>query len=345
MNPSGLGVRQKFPVNQLVFNIGGISLSEGRSGCPRAHFLPWSCIMKTILILILLSIVPAADASEALFGYMYTTDTTPAGRWEYEQHQTWRSGKARGTYEAIDLRNEFEYGVTDNFQAAFYVNSSYIHSKNQYDPDDVSNDLPDHNEFNVNGASVELLYRLLSPYKDGMGLALYLEPEISVRDHMTGEDNIERALETRIILQKNFMDDSLVIGTNFMVEPEWEKMDGMVKKELWAEWTAGASYRFAPNWFAGLEFRNHMEFIDMNLANQEHSAYFAGASIHYATETYWWTLTALPQIAGWPRRLGVGSDGREVADSSDHLGQHERYEVRLRLGIPIGGEHKHEHVE
>ena len=62
--------------------------------------------------------------------------------------------------------------------------------------DDVSNDLPDHNEFNVNGASVELLYRVLSPYKDGMGLAFYLEPEISVRDHMTGEDNIERALET-----------------------------------------------------------------------------------------------------------------------------------------------------
>src|SRR6185312_3071670 len=99
-----------------------------------------------------------------------------------------------------------------------------------------------------------------------------------------------------------------------------------------------ANYRLRENWFAGLEFRNHMEFTDMNLANQEHSAYFLGPSIHYGGEKYWWTLTVLPQVVGWPRGLGVGSDGTEISDSRDHLGQHERLEVRFRFGIPLGGE-------
>lgn len=298
--------------------------------------------MKTLFSTILLGVlVPTANASEAFFGYLYTTETTPGGRWEYEQSQTWRSGKARGKYDAIDLRNEVEYGITGNLQAALYLNSSWLKTSNQYDPEDVSKDVPDHNEFNINGVSLELLYRVLSPYKDGMGLAFYLEPEVSLRDRMTGEDKIERALEGRIILQKNFMDDTLVTAFNLMVEPEWERENGTVQKELWAELTAGANYRFRENWFAGVEARNHMEFPDFNLGNNEHQAYFVGPSIHYANENYWWTLTALPQVYGWPRNLGTGSNGAEITDRNDHLGQHEKFEVRFRFGIPLGGSHSH----
>ncbi|MGZ3721610.1 MAG: DUF6662 family protein [Bdellovibrionales bacterium] len=299
--------------------------------------------IKFCLLAIISITASAAFASEAFFGYLYTTETTPGGHFEYEQLQTLRSGKARGTYNAVDLRNEVEYGVTGNFQVSLYLNSSYIKSTNQYAPDDVSVDVPDKNQFNIDGASVEMLYRVLSPYKDPLGLAFYLEPEIAIRDRMTGEDKIERSVEGRIILQKNFMEDQLVTATNLMIEPEWEKVDGITQKELWAEWTVGANYHFRPNWFAGFEFRNHMEFINMNLNNQEHSAFFVGPSVHYAAETYWWTLTVLPQVSGWPRNLGTGSDGKPVTDSNDHLAQHEKFEVRLRFGIPIGDEHSHVH--
>lgn len=298
---------------------------------------------KFFLLFLIATLTTPLSASEAFFGYLYTTETTPGGNWEYEHTNTWRSGKARGTYNAIDMRNEFEYGITGNLQAAFYLNSSYINSINQYDPEDVANTLPNHNEFNLDGASVELLYRLLSPYKDGIGLALYLEPEIAVRDHMTGEDKIERSLEGRFIVQKNFLDDTMITAANLMLEPEWEKVDGLVQKELWAEITAGVNYRIRENWFVGVEARNHMEFIDMNLGNQEHSAFFAGPSVHYGSEKYWWTLTALPQVWGWPRNLGTGSDGAAISDHSDHLGQHEKFEVRLRFGIPLGEEHTHAH--
>jgi hypothetical protein len=282
-----------------------------------------------------------ASASEGIFAYLYTAETTPGDHWEYEQKQTWRSGKARGQYDAIDLRNEFEYGITDRLQGALYLNSTYLRSTDQYNTEDVTQNVADKNEFNVDGVSVELMYRVLSPYKDGLGLAFYLEPEMSLRDHMSGDDRIERALEGRVILQKNFLDDQLYTATNFMIEPEWEKADGLTKKELWAEWTAGISYRWKSNWFLGLEFRNHMEFIDMKLDNQEHSAYFLGPNVHYGGEKYWWTATFLPQISGWPRDLGIGADGQSISDSRLHLGQHEKFEVRISVGIPLGEEHSH----
>ncbi len=299
----------------------------------------------TLLALLspLLLLSEKAHASEGYFGYVYTLDTTPADHWEYEQKQTMRTGKARGSYTAVDLRNEFEYGVTDKFQAAFYINSSYNYLKNIYLPEDISNNLPDKNEFNVNGVSVEFIYRVLSPYKDGVGLGFYIEPEVAVRDKQTGQDKIERSLETRIILQKDFFGDQMVTAFNFMLEPEWEINDGASSKELWAEFTLGANYRVHDNWFLGVELRNHMEFTDMNLQTQEHSAYFAGVDVHYGGEAYWWTVTVLPQIAGWPRNLGIGNDGVPVTSSYAHLGQHENIEFRVAFGIPLGTEHSHAH--
>lgn len=288
------------------------------------------------LLVVLFLVAPSAWAGETMFGYLYTTDTTPAGHWEYEQSHTLRAGKAQGEYTAWDWRNEFEYGVTDAFQASVYINSSYLATHNSYDMEDISQPVSDKNQFNVDGVSFELIYRLLSPYSDGFGLALYAEPEFSMRDHMSGMDRIERAIEMRIILQKDFFDDKLILAANFMTEPEWEiDTMGMSAKELWAELTFGATYRIAENWYLGLEFRNHMEFTDMNLANQEHSAYFVGPSVHYGSKSWWAQFTVLPQVWGWPRDLGTGPNGQDISSSYAHLGQHEKLEVRFKFGIPF----------
>src|SRR5689334_16340911 len=75
-----------------------------------------------------------ARADEALFGYVYTADTLPKGKWEYEQWNTVRAGKTRGSYTAFDLRNELEHGFTDRFTASFYLNSAFHHIHNV--PDD-----------------------------------------------------------------------------------------------------------------------------------------------------------------------------------------------------------------
>lgn len=295
------------------------------------------------ILTVLASLLGSAHASEGTFGYVYTLDNTPKGNWEYEQKQTYRTGKARGHYHAVDLRNEFEYGITDNFQVAFYLNSLYIDQAGVPDVDDTTIFQPTQKEFNIRGGSVEFIYRLLSPYKDGIGLGLYSEWEVSTMQRDHANDSIERAVEFRVILQKNFLDDQLVTAFNVMAEPEWIRNNGLTTTELYIEFNAAASYRFTSNWFLGLEARNHMEYVQMNLGNQEHSAWFAGPTLHYGAQAWWATLTVLPQLTGWPRTLGDDANGDAISDRVATLAEHERVEVRFMFGIPLGEGHSHEH--
>jgi hypothetical protein len=275
----------------------------------------------------ILAMAPPAFADESPFGYLYTAETSPKGEWEYEQWNTVRTGKAQGSYTAFDLRNEIEYGVTDAFSASFYLNSSYLSTKGVPDPDDASQNLPDQSSFDVNGVSTELKYRLLSPYKDPVGLVVYMEPELGVRNRLSGADTIERALEFKLITQKNFFDDRLVLAANATFEPEWERHDGERSKELKNEYSFGAAYQVAPKWTAGVECLNRRKFDDQDFGRQATSAYFLGPSVHYAEKSWWTTLTVLPQITGTPR-----------SDSFRTLGEYEQMEIRLRFGIDFSWE-------
>ncbi|MGE0616209.1 MAG: DUF6662 family protein [Bacteriovoracia bacterium] len=276
-----------------------------------------------------------ARADEALFGYMYSTDSLPKGQWEFEQIMTARSGKARGSYFALDMRHEVEYGISDRFSAALYLNSGYNYIQNLYNPEDTTQNVPDVNTFDLQGMSLEFKYRLLSPYTDPLGLSLYFEPEFEVRDSVSGEIVSAKAFEFRLIFQKNFMDDTLVFVSNLMLEPEWEKVGDESLRELFFEFTLGGSYRIQENWYLGLEFRNHREFPDLDWGAQEHSAYFLGPNVHYGTKDWWATLTILPQISGTPGYLGIGADGQRIDGGSLHLAQHEKLEVRLKLGFNL----------
>lgn len=256
-------------------------------------------------------------ADDSPFAYLYTTDSLPKGHWEYEQWNTLRTGKAAGHYSSFDLDQEIEHGFTDNFQASFYVHSSFLHTRNVPDPDDATRNLENQDAFDVNGVSVELKERLLSPYKDPIGLTLYLEPELGARNKLTGKDTVERALESKIVLQKNFLDDSLVLASNITFEPEWERSDGESSKELKNDYALGASYRVAPGWFTGVEFLNRRKFDDQDFAKQSVSAFFIGPALHYSAKAWWASFTILPQI-----------------DShSSTLGEYEKLETRLKIGI------------
>ncbi len=72
--------------------------------------------------------VSSANAHEAIFAWTYTTDLTPKGHGEFEQWITPRWEKEHGSYSVIDFREEFEYGVTDDFQIALYLNHHYVYA-------------------------------------------------------------------------------------------------------------------------------------------------------------------------------------------------------------------------
>jgi hypothetical protein len=275
---------------------------------------------------------PAA-ADETPFAYLYTTETLPKATWEYEQWQTVRTGKAAGGYTSFDIDQEIEHGFTDRFQASFYVHSSFLHARDTYNPDDTTANLENQNAFDVNGISVELKYRLLSAEKDPIGLALYAEPELGIRNKLTGEDTVERSVEFKLLVEKHFLDDRLILASNIVFEPEWERKDDTRSKELKNEYLLGASYRFAPHWSGGLEFINRRKFDDQDFSKQSASAFFLGPVLHYAAQRWWASFTVLPQIGGNPRTLGVNANGDAVADSFRTLGEYEKLELRLKIGV------------
>ena len=299
----------------------------------------------TFQVASLVCIEPVA-ADEPLFGYAYTADLLPKGKWELEQWITDREGQAFGHYHNFKFRTEVEYGLTDNFQLSGYVNYSYLNAKNnsvahltegldipfKHDP------TKQYSAMRFDGVSFEAIYRFLSPYKDPIGLAFYVEPEIGPR---------EMALEFRLILQKNFFDDRLVVAANAWIEFEHEQgsnlvtpgsgdvPDGAIEKATMAEIDLGVSYRFLPRWWGGIEFRNHNEFDGFSLAyrNMEHTAFFLGPTIHYGSEHWWITISALRQVGA----IGVSSENKAQMRGHRIFGdEHTSWDgIRVRVGYNL----------
>jgi uncharacterized protein DUF6662 len=265
-----------------------------------------------------------ARADENLWGYVYGTDTLPAGANEVYLWTTSRNQKGKGNYRAWDTQLEFEHGFTDRFQASFYLTGRSHQISGGALVDDPERTLKRGLEFN--GVNVEFKYNVLSVYKDLFGLSLYIEPEYSRIDKISGERMNGFGLESKLILQKNFFDDQLALAYNLTVEPEWNKFkaSGEREKELEFEQTVGASYRFLPHWFAGVEGRYLAVYPEFK--KRESDAYFLGPNIHYAAECWWFTFTFLPQISGNPRIAGRNNNGRQLSEN-------ERYEYRFKVAF------------
>lgn len=268
--------------------------------------------------------VSSAAADENLFGYAYGSETLPKGKSEAYVWITHRADKDEGEYSATDYKLELEHGLTDRLQVSGYLNFA-SHKIEGLEPEFEDQD----RAFDFQGAQVSLKYAILSPYKDPIGLAVYFEPGWSRIDKVGGDRTREIELETKLIVQKNFLQDQLIWVGNVTYEQEFEKEkeNGAYaddwEKEAALEFSTGLSYRFAPNWFAGIEARYHSEYPDFpDEVDREHYAVFVGPSLHWGGERAWFTATWLPQVAGSPHAAGENL----------HLEEHEKNEFRLKVG-------------
>jgi hypothetical protein len=252
--------------------------------------------------------LPASTyADERLFTYSYdASNILPKGGVEFEQWITYRGEKEDGTYARWDFREEIEFGLTDRYTTALYLNFRQTRS-------DIS-ELPgdEVNEFEFKGVSSEHKYQLLNPHTDPLGFLLYGE---------LTTDGAELELEEKLIFSKFFgPDEKWNAAFNVIFEQEWEYEAEETAEESVLELTAGLSYRLTRNWALGLEARNHRVFEGL-FQREEFDAYFVGPNVHYGTDKWWATLTVLPQVYGTP----------ETADYLE-LDEHTRIEVRLIAG-------------
>jgi hypothetical protein len=277
---------------------------------------------------------PQGRADEDVFGYVKSAEPLPKGAVEVTQWFTQRSDKGIGHYSALDSKTELEYGFTDKFSGEIALLAQSIDTSgimiDGYIPGDKDYGL------RVSGIEGSLKYNFLSAAKDPIGLSVYMAMEFSQLDPHSGQDKDIWHNEVKLLLQKFFLDDQLIVAANAGIESTIAKRKPIDNLPADFEWPTGeemeiefigalgVSYRFAPNWFVGLEA--YYEEEHETEIGQERWSIQAGPNVHYASKQWWATFTWLPQIRGG------GSPYPGQTDENLHLIEKTKQELRLKVG-------------
>jgi hypothetical protein len=257
----------------------------------------------------------AASADERRFTYTYEPEVLPQGGLEFEQWITLRTQRTSGgevkqdNYNLWEIREELEYGVTDNYSVSLYLNTAAESFR------DVSQQPPvDQSSFDFKGISIENRYMALNPANHPVGLTFYLEPRYS------GD---EAEIEEKIIVGQRH--GNWKWAFNLVHATEWSDNLHTVEGELEAD--IGIAYELSKHWSLGLEFRDHNELPDYRI--WENTALFVGPVVSYRQEKWWAALTVMPQI------FGANFNGDPDGNSLLELEGHERVNIRLLIGITL----------
>ncbi len=287
------------------------------------------------LVAALAATTSAVHAEEHLFGYAYTSEVIPQGRFGIIQTAGIREGKKGGDYTALDLVSEVVYGLTDRvLVSTALVNFHHDHSGFAGSQTYAAA----RDEWAYGGWDLGLKWMVLSPYKDPVGLALKAQLERREIARLSGDDIDQWTARLGFALHKNFLGDTLITTVNYVLEAE-RRDDTPSGEKLGHEFLAGATYRFAPKWFAGVETRYQTDYSDASFndlaslsgGDQTQWAWYAGPALHYGARRFWATAALLWQI-----------DGADDADPfffsfDDHRHQerHEAWHLRLKIGFPL----------
>lgn len=252
-----------------------------------------------------------AQADDQPFVTLYTTDIDTQGEREAEQWLFWKAGHAHGSFDEFLSQSEIEYGITDDLQGSLYLTYDWTREREAPSPADVQS---------LVGTQAELIYRVLNVYFDPVGLALYFEPSY-------GPD--ARGIETKVLLQKNFLNDTLRFAFNTNFEDRWDRVAGRWQKTSALEFDAGLSYNVTPEFSTGLEFDNERAFNGLILgapSAEQTSAFYAGPSLQY--------IAGLTKINfGLQTQLPIAENASHVSGAVQNgfASDAERYRIILRL--------------
>lgn len=192
---------------------------------------------------------------------------------EMENSITWSRGSNPERSDQLDLRHEFEFGVTDRFQASVYV-ADWLYENNN-----------ERTGFTYSGSAIELIYNLTNPVLDPVGLSIYGELK-------AGDRLIE--LESKLIAQKNL--GPLILAYNATLEAVWEGRD-LTEREGEFSQALGASYEISPRLSVGVELLHEFVFPEWRDGEQN---LFAGPNVSYRRANWFVTVTALAEATDTP---------------------------------------------
>jgi uncharacterized protein DUF6662 len=308
------------------------------------------------------------SAGENMWVYAKGTDTRPEGSYEFKYNHTIRSDKSSGDYTFQDIRPELEYGITDKLTvsgAALIFDHDYaVGSCDDGAPGpmcEAGDGTGRFNDTQYAGFEINFKYNIYSPYKDGFGLSLGLGYEKRDKYRLDGSDIDQDSFVGKIFLQKDFMDDTLVTVLNIKTEFERRKGGTVLEEEIALDVAAAVSYRVAPKWFVGVEFRHQSDYLnpqerdpeaiaegvaageldskgytvgldrsnfdlgDFRVGSRHQYGNYFGPSVHYAEKQWWVTAGLLWQISGG------GSEHADVRGGRNY-DEHEKMHLGLFYG-------------
>ena len=229
--------------------------------------------------------------------FTFSNDTYPMGKgdWEFEQHVTWRHHTDEDPgFNRIDFREEFEFGIADNFDLAFYL------------PTWRYEDTDEDDGVTFQSVDVEGIVYFTNPVEDPVGLGLY--NEVKIGDEFLG-------FETKLLVQKDI--GNWVLLYNLVLETEIEGVFNNADEENEVEGelkhTFGVSYALTDGILVGAEAI--VESVYEDWSDYEGTHVYAGPNISLQNlGNFWVTITPtflltqgdddeadvqLRMIAGW----------------------------------------------
>jgi hypothetical protein len=277
-----------------------------------------------------------ARADEGVFTYLYASETMPKGEQELAVFVKRRWDKGIGHYTATDYTGEYEYGVTDRFTVAGYLMAMSHDYENAFPLDSNDEDFypKSADQTRFSGTKLAFKYNFLSPFKDGIGFSIVLEPIYLTRYRIDGARTRSYELEQRYIVQKNFLDDTLVLAYNLNIEGEYREFpeDDVAENEIRFQHLIGASFRLVRNFHVGFESRHTMDIVQ---GEKNHYAIALGPNVHFGSKRWYATLTYLRQVKGSPLYNPDLQVPPEVAGENLNFEENERNEIQLKVGYNV----------
>ena len=257
-----------------------------------------------------------AYSQDRQFVRTYQSTVLPKGGMDIEAWTTFRTGREY-FYNRLDNRLEFEIGITDKLQTAFYLNSSHKAFGANFDTLGGIKDTSiigvfKESEFSV---SSEWKWKLSDPSANNLGSALYAELSIT-----PGEIEIEN----KLILDKKTEKNIFALNLVNEYEIKYDVKKGVTERkwEDGIEIDLGFMHMLKQNLGLGLEMRNHNEIMK---DGWEHSALFGGPTLFYSGNKHFIILNILPQWANLHKT--------DDAPNNMVLNEHEKLEIRLLFGF------------
>ncbi len=300
---------------------------------------------------VLLAIPATARADESLWIYTKGAETLPQGKTELKASVISKRGKADSDYVFNDIRFEVEHGLTNRLTAygeLVVYNHDYLTTNPDLQPlfDTQGGPGGRFRKTSIAGIDVGLKYNILSPYKDPIGFAVSVEYDHRFKYRIDGASISQNEVDLVLHFQKNFLNNQLVFAVTPKIEWEDRRSPGIIEKEISIDVAAGVSYRVAPGWNIGAEFRHQSDYLspydtiaqefDPNLTpsklpfkfgSQYQNGNYAGPVVHYANQKWWVTAGVLWQFSGGGR-FAFNRNGLNVDE-------HEKVNLALTIGLEL----------